>query len=158
MPLQCSAGTVKRYWAPLPRNSSFLRCTGQRMKQEMRCVLAGGEARILNRRIEVNALTRAGKELPIELGLAHPTAAGVVFGAILRDISQRARENALRVSEQTPAPRHRKMSAKASRWCKMGASCFANPRTLELVDRSLEELRAKPFTEAIHPSDRALVK
>jgi PAS domain S-box-containing protein len=34
---------------------------------------------------------------------------------------------------------------------------FANPRTLELVGHSMDELRERPFTDSIHPSDRALV-
>ncbi len=124
----------------------------------MQRVLAGGEARILNRRIEITALTRTGKEIPIELSVwPINTARGMVFGAIMRDISQRrAREAALKTSEQ----RLRHVIENVSEGILVvqdGHIVFANPRTLELVDRTLDELRAKPFTEAIHPSDRAIV-
>ncbi|MBL8513866.1 MAG: PAS domain S-box protein, partial [Betaproteobacteria bacterium] len=124
----------------------------------MRRALSGGTPRILNRRIEVNALTRTGKEVPIELAVwPIDTPQGKGFGAILRDISmRRVREAALRTSEQ----RLRHVIENVSEGILVvqdGHIVFANPRTLELVGRSLEELKQKPFTDAIHPSDRALV-
>ncbi len=124
----------------------------------MKRVLSGGEARILNRRIEVTAMTRDGKEVPIELSVwPIKTARGMEFGAILRDISlRRTREAALKTSEQ----RLRHVIENVSEGILVvqdGHIVFANPRTLELVDRTLDELRAKPFTDAIHPSDRPIV-
>jgi len=56
---------------------------------------ATGEAPILNRRLELRGMHRSGREFPIELTVTSPLSAGdgLVFGAFLRDISDRlARE------------------------------------------------------------------
>jgi len=52
---------------------------------------ATGDGPILNRRLELRALHRSGREFPIELTVTAPikVARGVFFGAFLRDISDR---------------------------------------------------------------------
>ena len=57
----------------------------------MRRFHATGEGAILNRRLEVNALHRSGREFPVELTVTSPIRAGrdLLFGAFLRDISER---------------------------------------------------------------------
>jgi len=64
------------------------------------------EARLLNRRIEITALTRAGLEIPVELSIT-PIRVGeeLHFSAFLRDISdsKRAREQLRETTEQLEA-------------------------------------------------------
>ena len=52
---------------------------------------ATGEGPILNRRLELRALHRSGREFPVELTVTSPikVAHGIFFGAFLRDISDR---------------------------------------------------------------------
>jgi PAS domain S-box-containing protein len=61
-------------------------------------LLAGGAPRVLNRRIEITALTARGEEIPIELSITTAsTQAGPLFIGFLRDISaEKAAEEALR--------------------------------------------------------------
>ena len=64
--------------------------------------LATGEGPVLNRRIEVTALTRDGREFPIELAIS-PAKLGDEwsFSAFIRDLTERkAAEEALRQGEQ----------------------------------------------------------
>ncbi len=52
--------------------------------------LATGEARVLNKRIELDALHRSGHEFPVELSITPiGTGAGLAFTAFLRDITDR---------------------------------------------------------------------
>jgi PAS domain S-box-containing protein len=57
----------------------------------MRRFAATGEGPILNRRLELTALHRSGREFPVELTVTSPIRAGrdLLFGAFLRDISDR---------------------------------------------------------------------
>ena len=67
----------------------------------LRHFLASGETHILNRRIEVLALHRSGREFPVELAVS-PVRIGdtIFFSAFVRDITERrAAENRLRESE-----------------------------------------------------------
>jgi PAS domain S-box-containing protein len=67
----------------------------------LRHFLATGESHILNRRIEVQALHRSGREFPVELAIA-PVRIGETyfFSAFARDITERrAAETKLRESE-----------------------------------------------------------
>jgi PAS domain S-box-containing protein len=58
--------------------------------------LASGEAPVVNRRLELTALHRAGHELPIEITITSPMplGQGYFFGAFLRDISERLEQEA----------------------------------------------------------------
>ncbi len=63
--------------------------------------LATGEGPVLNKRLEITALHRDGKEFPIELAISPNYIAGQVeFSAFIRDISaKKESETALKVSE-----------------------------------------------------------
>lgn len=55
----------------------------------------GGEPHVINRRIEITALHRDGREMPIELSITRaPSAAGSVFVGFIRDISERRKVEA----------------------------------------------------------------
>jgi signal transduction histidine kinase/ActR/RegA family two-component response regulator len=63
-----------------------------------------GEAPIVNRRLELRGLHRAGHEFPIEITVTNPVRAGrgYFFGAFVRDISERLRhEDELRMAKET---------------------------------------------------------
>jgi PAS domain S-box-containing protein len=62
----------------------------------MRRFQESGEARIVNQRLELAALHRAGYEFPVELTITSPmsTESGFCFGAFLRDISDRRERDA----------------------------------------------------------------
>jgi PAS domain S-box-containing protein len=64
--------------------------------------LATGEARVLNKRIELFALHRHGHEFPVELSITPiRTGVAVSFSAFVRDITERKRaEQSLRESQQ----------------------------------------------------------
>jgi len=67
----------------------------------VRRYLATGEGPILNRRIEITALRRDGREFPVELTVAPAREGGeVVFSAFIRDLSDR------RLAEQRLAAEH----------------------------------------------------
>ncbi len=58
----------------------------------LRHFLATGEAAVLNKRIEIRAMRRGGEEFPVELSIWKiPNAAGCIFGAFVRDITERKR-------------------------------------------------------------------
>jgi PAS domain S-box-containing protein len=63
-----------------------------------------GEAPVLNQRLELTALDRAGREFPIEITITAPihTRDGYFFGAFLRDISdRRERDDQLRRAKES---------------------------------------------------------
>jgi len=67
----------------------------------LRRFYATGEAPVLNRRLELTAIHRSGREFPIELTITSPIRGenGFFFGAFLRDISDRQeRDEQLRVA------------------------------------------------------------
>jgi len=70
----------------------------------MQRFLASGEAPVVNRRLELTALHRDGRELPIEITITSPMplAEGFFFGAFLRDISDRIEQEAqLRAAKES---------------------------------------------------------
>jgi PAS domain S-box-containing protein len=69
----------------------------------MRRFQATGEARVLNRRIEITAIDKAGREFPIELAIvATPGAGDAAFVGFLRDISdRRTAQDRLSLSEES---------------------------------------------------------
>jgi two-component system sensor histidine kinase/response regulator len=62
----------------------------------MQRFLTAGEAPVVNRRLELTALHRTGRELPIEITITSPMplGTGYFFGAFLRDISERRQQEA----------------------------------------------------------------
>jgi PAS domain S-box-containing protein len=66
--------------------------------------LATGEAPVVNKRLELSALHRSGREFPIELTVSAPTrfGEGYFFGAFVRDISERReRDEQLRTAKES---------------------------------------------------------
>ncbi|HEY3697147.1 PAS domain S-box protein [Phenylobacterium sp.] len=61
-----------------------------------------GEARVVNRRIEITAMEKTGREFPVELSIAPMAGGAGVFIGFLRDISQRREsEERLALSEES---------------------------------------------------------
>jgi PAS domain S-box-containing protein len=70
----------------------------------MRRFLETGEAPVVNQRLELTALNRAGHEFPVEITITSPIRIerGYFFGAFLRDISdRREHENQLRLAKES---------------------------------------------------------
>lgn len=64
----------------------------QRHSFGLRHFMATGQGRVLNNRIEISALHRNGDEFPVELSIWNiPHADGCIFGAFVRDITERKR-------------------------------------------------------------------
>jgi PAS domain S-box-containing protein len=73
-----------------------------RHNEGLRRFLAGGEGPVLNKRIEINALHRDGREFPVELAIS-PAKVGEhwTFSAFIRDLTeQKKAEEALRLGEK----------------------------------------------------------
>jgi PAS domain S-box-containing protein len=113
---------------------------------------------ILNRRVEITALDRGGREFDIELSV-WPVESGTsfTFSAFIRDISERrGAEAALRASEE----KYRLVVENAHEGIVVsqdGMLKYANPRALALTERTLEQALSTPFIDMVHPDDRARV-
>src|SRR5688572_28649835 len=113
---------------------------------------------ILNRRVEITALDRGGREFDIELSV-WPVESGTAFtfSAFIRDISERrSAEAALLASEE----KYRLVVENAHEGIVVsqdGMLKYANPRALALTERTLEQAMSTPFIEMVHPDDRARV-
>jgi PAS domain S-box-containing protein len=113
---------------------------------------------ILNRRVEITALDRGGREFDIELSV-WPVESGTsfTFSAFIRDISERRQaEAALRASEE----KYRLVVENAHEGIVVsqdGMLKYANPRALALTERTLEQALSTPFIDMVHPDDRARV-
>jgi len=114
-----------------------------------------GVARVLNRRIEMSALHRDGREFPVELSI-QPIGFGeeLVFTAFIRDITERTRgEAALRESElrfRTTAN-----AAPVMIWMSgPGRRCtWFNQRWLDFVGRGMEQELGDGWCDNLHPAD-----
>jgi PAS domain S-box-containing protein len=108
--------------------------------------------------LELRAAQREGKELPIEISLSS-IKMGNTWTAlgIIRDISKRKRMiDSLRKSEE----KYRLLVDNANEAVLVaqdGRLKFANPKAVELLGYSLQEITNSPFTQFIHPDDRSLV-
>jgi len=124
-------------------------------RKGLRRYVQSGVARVLNKRIEMSALHRDGREFPVELAI---TAIGfgddLVFSAFIRDITSRIRaEEALRESEQrfrmtaNAAPVLIWMSGPDKR------CIWFNQRWLDFVGRDIEQEIGDGWCDNVHPAD-----
>ena len=133
----------------------------QRHKDGLRRFVETGDARIVGRNIEIEALHRDGHEINVELGVACLRVGSQnVFSAFLRDISQRTeREQSLRDSQ-------RKLS-EAQRVAHLGSWEWDIPENKVTWSEELHriygttpndfEASYEAFLERVHPEDRERV-
>lgn len=120
----------------------------------MRRFINHREPKILGKTLELSALHKEGHELPVELSLWHvETETGLLFGALLRDISARkAAEQQLREQEE----KYRSVVENGSEGILVvagGRLVYCNPFMQRTTGRSLDTLLGQPFTTFIHPDD-----
>jgi PAS domain S-box-containing protein len=122
--------------------------------------LETGEGPVLNKRIEITALHRDGREIPIELSITPLHGNGVVaFGAFVRDITDRRRaEDALRESEV----RYRTLAEALPLlvWtCTPDGACdYLSRQWVAYTGRPAEEQLGYGWAEYLHPDDGARVE
>jgi PAS domain S-box-containing protein len=121
----------------------------------LRRYVASGMSRMLNKRIEMSALHRDGREFPVELAIT-PIGFGddLVFTAFIRDITSRARaEAALRESEQRF--RNTANAAPVLIWMSgVDRRCtWFNQRWLDFVGRTLDQELGDGWCDNLHPAD-----
>jgi PAS domain S-box-containing protein len=114
-----------------------------------------GLARVLNKRIEMRALHRDGREFPVELSIT-PIGFGddLVFSGFIRDITSRNHaEAALRESEQRF--RSTANSAPVLIWMSgPDKRCtWFNQRWLDFVGRDMEQELGEGWCDNLHPAD-----
>jgi two-component system cell cycle sensor histidine kinase/response regulator CckA len=120
--------------------------------------LATGEGSILNRRIEVIALSRDGREFPVELAIS-PAKVGQewTFSAFIRDLTeQKKAEEAARVGEQRYRALFEDIPVGLYRSTSAGTLIDANPAMVSMLGyESREALLATPAESFyVDPTDR----
>jgi len=114
-----------------------------------------GEAAIINKRTQIKALCRDGREIDVELALWPVKTGGRhTFSSFIRDISERKKaDEALRQSEE----RYRVLVENAKEGIAVaqdGYIRFGNIAMFGLLHRTAEEVMGQPFLEMIHADDR----
>jgi PAS domain S-box-containing protein len=154
-------------------------------QEGFRRFLTTGTPRIIGRTVEVVAIDKHGKELPVEISVANwSTPAGTFFTAILRDISARKdaelklkqlnEELELRVEERTTQlvnaienlEQAHEFRAKVMESAVFGLGALdergqftlANEHFAEIMGYTVDELRGKPYSILISPADDAALR
>jgi PAS domain S-box-containing protein len=122
--------------------------------------VAGGEARIGNRRVEVPALRKDGTEITVELTITpvrsgSGSSAKVWFSAFLRDITEKKRSKS-RLAESESRFRTLADSAPMLVWTGGNdAMCdYFNKPWLDFTGRTLDQEVGEGWTQSVHPDDR----
>jgi PAS domain S-box-containing protein len=119
--------------------------------------LKTGQARTINRLLEIEALHKNGRLIAIELSIFTVMAEGRVgFGAFIRDISgRRAAEQALRLSEERyrAVIEHVNDGVVVFQHAKV---VFANQRAAAILAMPPEEILARGFLHRLHADDQHL--
>jgi PAS domain S-box-containing protein len=116
-----------------------------------------GEGPVLNRRLELSALHRDGREFPIELAIT-PVRVGetVSFSAFVRDITERQRTERALVESQE---HYRALAESLPHlvWtCRPNGYCdFLSRQWVEYTGRPAAEQLGYGWAEQLHPDDRA---
>jgi PAS domain S-box-containing protein len=118
--------------------------------QGLRRFLATGEGPVLGKRIELVGLHRDGHEFPVELSVnVVRSPEGPTFHAFVHDISERKR---------IEAERDQFFMLSIDMLCVAGFDGYfkqLNPAWEESLGFTLDELKAQPFLNFVHPEDRA---
>lgn len=117
--------------------------------------LENGVGPVIDRRIEITALHRSGREFPIELTITEaPYRTETVFIGFLRDISdRRAAELALRESEARLAATYNHALVGIGEVDRRGRFIRANEQFCVITGYSLDQLQTKTLFEITHPDD-----
>lgn len=117
--------------------------------------LATGDARVVDRRIEITALDKGGREFPVELTITEAEYLGErVFIGFLRDISKRkSAENALRESEARLAATYNHAFVGIAETDRDGRFLRANEQFHRLTGHAPEELLRETIFSITHPDD-----
>ncbi len=122
----------------------------------LRRYLESGLSRMLNRRLEVAAVDRSGREFPVEIAITPlRTSAGIAFCAFLRDITRRQEAlAALHDSERrfrtlAESLPHLVWTCRPDGWCD-----FLSHQWLEYTGRPEHEQLGAGWAQYLHPDDR----
>lgn len=121
----------------------------------LRRYLDTGEGPVLDRRIEITAIDRSGREFPVELTITVTNYSGEqVFLGFLRDISDRKEaERALAESEARLQATYNHAPVGIGEVAEDGRFLRANEQFSRITGYSLEELRQLNFLDITHPED-----
>jgi PAS domain S-box-containing protein len=121
----------------------------------LRHFLRTGKGAVLNRRIEMTALARDGREFPVELSVTPLKLDKTwTFSAFIRDISEKKRaEEALLASERDLGAIINTIPILAWSARPDGSCDFLNQRWLDYAGLTAEQARGWGWGAAIHPDD-----
>lgn len=117
--------------------------------------LCTGEGPVMDRRIEITALDRGGREFPVELTITEADYLGeMVFLGFLRDISERKRaEVALIESEARLAATYNHALVGIGEADRKGRFLRNNEQFCRITGYSAEELQSRTIFDITHPED-----